>query len=83
MTFSHSNHKFTGGDWLCFLGDSLEIWGYRQRCVSELRTLGHCPVCGYQVRVSLSSNSIPSPNYRDLFLLLEWKERMGRHSPNI
>lgn len=32
---------------------------------------GHHPVCGYQVRVSLSSKSIPSPNYRDLFVLLE------------
>lgn len=70
-------------DQLCFLGDSLETWGYRQRCVSELRTSGHHPVCGYQVRVSLSSKSVPSPNYRDLFLLLEGKERMGRHSPNI
>lgn len=47
VTFSHSNHKVTEGNWLCFLGDSLETWGYRQRCVSELRTSGHCPVCGY------------------------------------
>jgi hypothetical protein len=51
-TFSHSNRKVTEGDWLCFLGDSLETCRYRQRCVSEMRTSGHFPICGYQVSLS-------------------------------